>query len=237
MVELHAPTMPQPWPSALTGRLTSPVTTKCPRRFCCQQASFSSLQNGCSLPLLTTVTRLGGHAEAHQVVLHRASRGGCRAPRLYLGAAARVAVAFERDLHAGPLLHPVRVLLQRRLRVVANRRLVEIEEHVVQRLLRVELIDRLAREDLLLAQRARRGRRWRRRRRRRRRRWRRAALPAVAAAAAAGAGGGNLLVAAGRPRRPGRHRVQLWIPVGETPIIVCSSSGGSLQSWITCCQT
>src|SRR5438067_11622527 len=35
-----------------------PVITKCPRRFCCQQDSFCSLQNGCSLPLLTTVTRL-----------------------------------------------------------------------------------------------------------------------------------------------------------------------------------
>ena len=37
-----------------------PVITKWPRRFCCQQASFSSLQNGCSLPLLTTVTRPAG---------------------------------------------------------------------------------------------------------------------------------------------------------------------------------
>src|SRR5260221_371389 len=32
-------------------------TRKCPRRFCCQQDSFSSLQNGCSFPLLTNVTR------------------------------------------------------------------------------------------------------------------------------------------------------------------------------------
>ena len=34
------------------------VITKCPRRFCCQHDSLSSLQNGCSLPLLTMVTRL-----------------------------------------------------------------------------------------------------------------------------------------------------------------------------------
>ena len=33
------------------------VIMKCPRRFCCQQLSFSSLQNGCSLPLLTIWTR------------------------------------------------------------------------------------------------------------------------------------------------------------------------------------
>src|SRR3954466_15127965 len=37
-----------------------PVITKCPRRFCAQQDSVSSLQNGCSLPLLTTVTRPAG---------------------------------------------------------------------------------------------------------------------------------------------------------------------------------
>src|SRR5438034_11747994 len=34
------------------------VITKCPRRFCCQHDSLPSLQNGCSLPLLTMVTRL-----------------------------------------------------------------------------------------------------------------------------------------------------------------------------------
>src|SRR6516162_1333627 len=31
---------------------------KCPRRFCCQQDSFSSPQTGCSLPLLMTVSRV-----------------------------------------------------------------------------------------------------------------------------------------------------------------------------------
>ena len=39
---------------------TSPSSTKCPRRFCCQQASFSSVQKGASLPLLTTVMRAVG---------------------------------------------------------------------------------------------------------------------------------------------------------------------------------
>ena len=33
------------------------ATRKCPRRFCCQQSSFSSVQNGDSLPLLTTSSR------------------------------------------------------------------------------------------------------------------------------------------------------------------------------------
>ena len=33
------------------------VMTKWPRRFCCQQASFSSEQTGCSSPLLTMVMR------------------------------------------------------------------------------------------------------------------------------------------------------------------------------------
>src|SRR5262245_1619672 len=36
------------------------VTTWCPRRFCCQQDSLTSLQTGCSLPLLTTVSRPAG---------------------------------------------------------------------------------------------------------------------------------------------------------------------------------
>ena len=36
------------------------VITKCPRRFCDQHPSFSSLQNGCSLPLLMTTMRVLG---------------------------------------------------------------------------------------------------------------------------------------------------------------------------------
>src|SRR5581483_2245458 len=36
------------------------VITKWPRRFCCQHDSFSSLQNGCSFPLLIVVIRVDG---------------------------------------------------------------------------------------------------------------------------------------------------------------------------------
>src|SRR4249919_2372466 len=60
------------------------------------------------------------HTQADQVVLHRGCATVAEA-EIVFGAAARVAVTFERHLDAGPLLHPVRVLLQRRLRVVAHR--------------------------------------------------------------------------------------------------------------------
>src|SRR5439155_15744699 len=100
-----------------------------------------------------------------------------------LGAAALVAMPFDADLRARPFLHPVGVLLEPALRVLADLRLVEIEEDVVERPLVVELCDRFARKDLLLGEGTRRGRRcrrwWRRRWRRshgccgrRRRRWR-----------------------------------------------------------------
>ena len=47
-------------PSCPTCSLYFAVIMKCPRRFCCQQDSFFSVQNGCSLPLLTIVMRLAG---------------------------------------------------------------------------------------------------------------------------------------------------------------------------------
>ena len=126
---------------------------------------------------------VGRHAEADQIVLHRV--GAARAEReVVLRAAARVAVAFDGDLRARPALHPVGVALQHRPRVVADRRLVEIEEHVAERLLRVQLLERLLREDLLLGQRRRRPRRRRRRWRRWRRRWWRWRGRPVAAAVA-----------------------------------------------------
>ena len=53
---------------------------KWPRRFCDQQPSFSSLQNGCSFPLLTTTMPVGGHAEAGQVAATRCWRAVRRAP-------------------------------------------------------------------------------------------------------------------------------------------------------------
>src|SRR5262249_56110002 len=62
------------------------------------------------------------------------------------------------------------VVLEARAAGVENRRLVQLEVDVAERLLGVELIERLAREELLLGERSRRGRGCRRRRRRRRRR-------------------------------------------------------------------
>ena len=70
------------------------VMMKCPRRFCCQQDSPSSVQTGCSLPLLTIGEPVGRHAKVHQIVLDR--RCPSRAEReVVLRAAARVAVAFD----------------------------------------------------------------------------------------------------------------------------------------------
>src|SRR5438105_13653440 len=60
-----------------------------------------------------------GHAEVHEIVLHRA--GAARSKReVVLGAAARVAVPFDRDPRARPLLQPVGVFLQRRTAIVAD---------------------------------------------------------------------------------------------------------------------
>ena len=53
------PAFPAP-PAPPAYDLYLAVIMKCPRRFCCQQASFFSVQNGCSLPLLTIVMRLAG---------------------------------------------------------------------------------------------------------------------------------------------------------------------------------
>src|SRR5262249_4821464 len=87
------------------------------------------------------------HTKAAEVLLHRA--GAARAEtQVVLGAAARVAVALHGDLRAGPLLHPVGVLLQGGLAFVADVRPVELEEDVLERALGVQLLERLAREDL-----------------------------------------------------------------------------------------
>ena len=91
---------------------------------------------------------------------------------------------FDHDLRRGPALHPVGVLLQRRLRIVPNLRGVEIEERVGQRLLACS------------ADRASCSRRPRPRsaaRRRLARRWRAvaAAAPGWCGASAAGGGGGR----------------------------------------------
>jgi hypothetical protein len=48
------------YPAYLTHPTYFAVIRKCPRRFCDQHPSFSSLQNGCSLPLLMTTMRAVG---------------------------------------------------------------------------------------------------------------------------------------------------------------------------------
>jgi hypothetical protein len=104
-----------------------------------------------------------------------------------LGCPAAVAVPLDRDLRRGPLLHPVRVLRQRRAALFRQVRAVEREKHVTERLLRVELFERHLREQLFFRRHLRLGRDWRRRwrrwrrvfrpgRRRRRRRWGRSRL-------------------------------------------------------------
>src|SRR5206468_3692475 len=107
------------------------------------------------------------HAEVGEVVLH--SRRAARSEReVVLRAAARVAVALDGHLRARPALHPVGVLLQPPARIVADFGLVEIEVDVGE--LARQLVERLAREDFVVAQRPRCGRR-RRRRWLRRPRW------------------------------------------------------------------
>ena len=70
------------------------VKTKWPRRFCDQQASFSSVQKGASLPLLTARIAIPRHAQAHQVVAHGSTPALAEA-EVVLGCAAAVAVAFD----------------------------------------------------------------------------------------------------------------------------------------------
>ena len=100
---------------------------KWPRRFCCQHASVGSRQNGDSLPLLTTATRSRRDPEAHQVVADRVAAAIAEAEVVF-GRAALVAVPFNGDPRRRPPLHPLGVLLQHGTGVVANRRLVEIED-------------------------------------------------------------------------------------------------------------
>src|SRR6187200_666322 len=86
------------------------------------------------LALADDLNAIGGDAEADQIVAH----GGGAAiaeGEVVLGAASGIGVAFDRNLRRGPPLHPVGVLLQRRTCFVPDLCLVEIEEHVGQRLL------------------------------------------------------------------------------------------------------
>src|SRR5581483_657877 len=110
------------------------------------------------------------HAEAHQVVAD-----GCRAAfaerEVVLRRAALVAVPLDEDARRRPPRQPGRIALERRAAVLAQHVLVVVEEDVAQRALGVQLVERLAAEQLLLAER-RRGARGRRGRRRSRRAWR-----------------------------------------------------------------
>ena len=112
---------------------------------------------------------VGRNTKADQVVLDRRRRGACRA-RGCIRSCRASRMAFDGHLRARPPLHPVGITLQKRPRVVANRRLVEIEVAVASGCSRVQLVERLPREDLLFGQRAGAG-----------------AGPAVAAAVAAAA--------------------------------------------------
>src|SRR5215467_1210811 len=49
-------------------------STKCPRRFCCQQDSFDSVQNGFSLPKLTVLIRSAGTPAATNAFLTALAR-------------------------------------------------------------------------------------------------------------------------------------------------------------------
>ena len=69
-----------------------------PRRFRCQQASFSSEQAGCSLPLLIVVMRSAGTPRLTRYSFTAAARRSPSA-RLYSDGTARVGVAFDGEPH------------------------------------------------------------------------------------------------------------------------------------------
>ena len=71
------------------------------------------------------------HAQIDQVVLHGARATGAER-EVVLRAAARVAMTFDLHLAGGPFLQPVGILLEMRLRVFANLRLIEVEVRVVE---------------------------------------------------------------------------------------------------------
>ena len=117
---------------------------KWPRRFCDQHASFSSVQKGASLPLLTVRIRSAANPQARQVVLDGrrppfAERRGCT--RRCRGCRS----APPRSPWSWSTWHPVGVLLQRAPSLIGEVRAVEREEHVGERLFRVQLVERLLR--------------------------------------------------------------------------------------------
>src|SRR5262249_10919071 len=101
------------------------------------------------------------HSEGCKISLHGV--GSSRPKReVVLGAATGVAVALDRDPRALHLSQPLGVLLQRRMSVLPDLGPVEVEEDIFQRMLCVELVERLAGEGLLLGQLSRRRSRCRR---------------------------------------------------------------------------
>src|SRR5438067_1920816 len=118
------------------------------------------------LALADDLNAVAADAEVDEVV---ADGGGAALAEgeVVLGGAARVAVPLHHHLRRRPALQPVGVLLQHRLGIVADCLRVEIEVGVAERLLDVELIQRLTGEDLVFAGHARLRRlAWRGRRRR-----------------------------------------------------------------------
>ncbi len=116
--------------------------TKWPRRFCCQHASVFSAAERRFLALADDRDPIGGDAEADQVVTDRVAAAVAEGEVVFAGASL-VAVPFNADLGRRPPLHPLRVLLEQGAGIVADRRLVEIEEDVAQRPLGVQLLERL----------------------------------------------------------------------------------------------
>ena len=82
---------------------------------------LDSVQKGDSLPLLTITMRSRGHAELHQISLHRVGAALAETEVVFRGAAL-VAVAFDVDARAGPALQPGRVGRQRGPAFVLDRR-------------------------------------------------------------------------------------------------------------------
>src|SRR5580765_1440565 len=89
-------------------------------------------RNGRARPFPSKATAI--HAAAPNTT-SRSDRVARSEREVVFGAAACIAVAFDGNGRARPFLPPVGVLLERGFRVLAQIRLVEIEEYVVERML------------------------------------------------------------------------------------------------------
>src|ERR1700751_4017099 len=79
------------------------------------------------LPFADHRDAVGRNTKVDQVVLYHV-RAPAAEREVVLGAPSRVAMALDRNRNAPPPPHIVGIALQRRLRIVSNRRFVEIEE-------------------------------------------------------------------------------------------------------------